>query len=198
MPLNKIVKTELIKIAVNPDGYPDESLPEIAFAGRSNVGKSSLLNSVMNRKDLARTSSKPGKTRTINFYEINNEIRLVDLPGYGYAIASRKEMDNWKKYIETYFRERNNLVAIVQVVDIRHKPSKDDIIMNDFIKASGLKSMVVATKGDKIAKGRYQQAIKEIRTSLNTKDEILVFSSLNKYGVESVRYKLWEVAYGED
>lgn len=198
MPLNKIVKTELIKIAVNPDGYPDETLPEIAFAGRSNVGKSSLLNSVMNRKDLARTSSKPGKTRTINFYEINNEIRLVDLPGYGYAIASQKEMDNWKKYIETYFQERKNLVGIVQVVDIRHKPSKDDIIMNDFIKLSGLKSMVVATKGDKIAKGKYQQAIKEIRTTLNTKDEILAFSSLNKYGVESVRNKLWEVAYGED
>lgn len=198
MPLNKIVKTELIKIAVNPDGYPDETLPEIAFAGRSNVGKSSLLNSVMNRKDLARTSSKPGKTRTINFYEINNEIRLVDLPGYGYAIASQKEMDNWKKYIETYFHERKNLVGIVQVVDIRHKPSKDDIIMNDFIKLSGLKSMVVATKGDKISKGKYQQAIKEIRTTLNTKDEILAFSSLNKYGVESVRNKLWEVAYGED
>ena len=133
LPLNNIKSADLVQIAVKPDQYPDESLPEIAFAGRSNVGKSSLLNGIMNRKSLARTSSKPGKTRTINFYGVNDEIRLVDLPGYGYAIASQKEKENWKVYIETYLESRKNLKGIVLVVDIRHEPTNDDKMMYDYI-----------------------------------------------------------------
>lgn len=193
MPLNKIIKAELIKIAVKPDQYPEESLNEVAFAGRSNVGKSSLLNSLMNRKSLARTSSKPGKTRTINFYEVNDEIRLVDLPGYGYAIASQKEKENWKKYIEDYLSLRESLKAIILVVDIRHVPSNDDAIMYEYIKHYDFKCIIVATKADKIARGKYQAAISQIKKKLNATDEIIPFSSLNKYGLDKVRERLEEL-----
>lgn len=190
MPLNKIIKAELSKIAVKPDQYPEESLPEVAFAGRSNVGKSSLLNGIMNRKSLARTSSKPGKTRTINFYEVNDEIRLVDLPGYGYAIASQKEKENWKKYIEDYLSLRGSLKAIILVVDIRHEPSNDDVIMYEYIKHYDFKCIIVATKADKIARGKYQAAISKIKKKLNATDEIIPFSSLNKYGLDTVKEKI--------
>lgn len=193
MPLNNIKSADLVQIAVKPDQYPDESLPEIAFAGRSNVGKSSLLNGIMNRKSLARTSSKPGKTRTINFYGVNDEIRLVDLPGYGYAIASQKEKENWKVYIETYLERRQNLKGIVLVVDIRHEPTNDDKMMYDYIKHFGFNCLIVATKADKIARGKYQGAVSKIRKKLEAKDEILPFSSLNKFGIDRVREKLDEM-----
>lgn len=193
MPLNNIKSADLVQIAVKPDQYPDESLPEIAFAGRSNVGKSSLLNGIMNRKSLARTSSKPGKTRTINFYGVNDEIRLVDLPGYGYAIASQKEKENWKVYIETYLESRKNLKGIVLVVDIRHEPTNDDKMMYDYIKHFGFNCLIVATKADKIARSKYQGSVSKIRKKLEAKDEILTFSSLNKFGIDRVREKLDEM-----
>lgn len=193
MPLNNIKSADLVQIAVKPDQYPDESLPEIAFAGRSNVGKSSLLNGIMNRKSLARTSSKPGKTRTINFYGVNDEIRLVDLPGYGYAIASQKEKENWKVYIETYLESRQNLKGIVLVVDIRHEPTNDDKMMYDYIKHFGFNCLIVATKADKIARSKYQVAVSKIRKKLEANDEILPFSSLNKFGIDRVREKLDEM-----
>lgn len=193
LPLSNIKSADLVQIAVKPDQYPDESLPEIAFAGRSNVGKSSLLNGIMNRKSLARTSSKPGKTRTINFYGVNEEIRLVDLPGYGYAIASQKEKENWKKYIETYLESRKNLKGIVLVVDIRHEPTNDDKMMYDYIKHFGFNCLIVATKADKIARSKYQGAVSKIRKKLDAKDEILPFSSLNKFGIDRVREKLDEM-----
>ncbi len=191
MPLSNIKSSDLVQIAVKPDQYPDESLPEIAFAGRSNVGKSSLLNGIMNRKSLARTSSKPGKTRTINFYGVNDEIRLVDLPGYGYAIASQKEKENWKVYIETYLESRKNLKAIVLVVDIRHEPTNDDKVMYDWLKHYGYKIVIAATKLDKIKRSQIQKQVSLIRKSLGlgTDDIIIPFSGVEKKGKE----ELWKV-----
>ena len=132
----KIFKAELERVAVKPNQYPDTNLPEIAFAGRSNVGKSSFINSLVNRKSLARTSGKPGKTRTINFYNINDEFRLVDLPGYGYAKVSKEEKEKWGYIIEEYLNNRENLVEVIQLVDIRHSPTKEDIMMHNWLNYS--------------------------------------------------------------
>lgn len=190
MHLNKIVSAELETVAVYPDQYPEPNLPEIALAGRSNVGKSSLLNAVMNRRNLARTSSKPGKTRTINFYNINSVVRLVDLPGYGYAVASKKEKEKWAGYIDTYLTERENLKAIFLILDIRHAPSALDVEMYRYIQYYEIPSLIVATKADKIARGKWDQAKKVIRNTLGTKEEIFPFSSEKKYHLEELRQKI--------
>lgn len=136
--------------AVTSSQYPAGDLPEVAFSGRSNVGKSSLINSLLNRKKLVKVSSTPGKTRTINFFIVNNEIMLVDLPGYGYAAVSKQEKIKWSAMIEDYLMKRNNLKTVVLLVDIRHKPTNDDKIMYDYIKHYKQKVIVVATKLDKI------------------------------------------------
>lgn len=183
MQLDKIISAELEAIAVKPDGYPEANLPEIALAGRSNVGKSSFTNAIMNRKSLARTSSKPGKTRTINFYNVNNILRLVDLPGYGYAATSKDEKDRWADYINTYLETRENLKAIFLIVDIRHEPSALDCAMYDYILHTGIDCVIIATKADKIARGKYDQAKKVIKNKLNAVHEIIPFSSDNKYGM---------------
>ncbi len=187
----KIVKSDLAAIAVNKDQYPQDDLVEIAFAGRSNVGKSSLINSLINRKSLARTSSKPGKTRTINFYIINDEFRLVDLPGYGYAQVSKDEKKKWGVIIEEYLTSRPNLKQIVLVVDIRHSPSKDDKIMYDWIKSFGYKAVIIGTKADKIGKTKIPTHIKMIKNELGVdkEDVVLPYSSDTKYNKESV----WEL-----
>lgn len=187
----KIVKSDLAAIAVNKDQYPQDDLVEIAFAGRSNVGKSSLINSLINRKSLARTSSKPGKTRTINFYIINDQFRLVDLPGYGYAQVSKDEKKKWGVIIEEYLTSRPNLKQIVLVVDIRHSPSKDDKIMYDWIKSFGYKAVIIGTKADKIGKTKIPTHIKMIKNELGVdkEDVVLPYSSDTKYNKESV----WEL-----
>src|SRR5690554_7613815 len=131
----KINKSDLQAMAVNKEGYPDDQLPEIAFAGRSNVGKSSFINTMLNRVNLARTSGKPGKTRTVNFYIINDSFRFVDLPGYGYAQVSKTEKKKWGDLIETYLNKRENLREVVLIVDIRHEPTDQDLLMYNWIKS---------------------------------------------------------------
>lgn len=183
----KIKSSELEKIAVKTDQYPQDSLAEIALAGRSNVGKSSFINSFLNRKKLAYTSSKPGKTRTLNFYRVNNLFRFVDLPGYGYAKASGKELDKWADIINTYLASRENLVEVFQVVDIRHKPTAQDVQMYDWIISSGFKGYVIATKADKISRNKRAKHIKLIEQSLNlpSKELILPYSSEKKEGIDA-------------
>lgn len=184
----KINKSELECVAVRPAQYPAVNVPEIAFAGRSNVGKSSLLNLITGRKALARVSGSPGKTRTINFYLCNDEFRIVDLPGYGYAKVSKAESEKWGKMMEDYLEHRDNLLKVVQLVDIRHKPSAQDVQMYDYLKYFGLDGIVVATKADKVSNNEKQKCLKEIRNTLGMgKDDIIIpCSALKKTGHEEV------------
>ena len=186
----KITNSEIVISAVSPKQYPDDGKPEFAFVGRSNVGKSSVINTMLNRKNLARVSSSPGKTRTINFYLVNKEFYLVDLPGYGYTKVSKSEKANWGRMIETYLQSRKNLYEVILLVDIRHEPTADDKMMYDWIKHYGYGTVVIATKSDKISRGNYQKHFKIIRKKLGmaAKDKIIPISSLKKEGVD----KLWE------
>lgn len=187
----KINKSELDKIAVLPSQYPEDTLLEIAFAGRSNVGKSSFINSMINRVNLARTSGKPGKTRTINFYIINDSFRFVDLPGYGYAQVSMSEREKWAKIIEEYLTTRENLKEVVLVVDIRHEPTNDDLMMYEWIRSFGYRGIVIATKADKISRGHWQKHRSVIKKKLGIEDSSLIipYSSEKKLNKE----KVWEV-----
>ncbi len=169
------VNASLLSTAVKPEQYPDTFVPEIAFAGRSNVGKSSLINCLTNRTKLARTSSSPGKTAVINFYDIDGRFRLVDLPGYGYAKVSKAERDKWANMIETYLSDRYNLVAVIQLVDARHKPSQDDITMMNWIKSIGYTPIVVATKIDKLKKSEIEKNLTEIYNCLGLDDNSILF-----------------------
>lgn len=178
----KIVNPTLEKIAVKPDQYPHSDLPEIALAGRSNVGKSSLINSLVNRKNLARTSAKPGKTRTVNFYNVDEKFRLVDLPGYGYAAVSKSDKDDWAQIIDTYLHSRENLREVILLVDIRHEPTDNDLMMYQWILEMGFSGYVVATKLDKVGKSRLQQYIKVVANKLQIEDrkKIIYYSSETK------------------
>ncbi|SEF84766.1 GTP-binding protein [Caloramator fervidus] len=180
----KIRKAELEKVAVSPDQYPTTGRPEIALAGRSNVGKSSLINTLVNIRGLARTSSSPGKTRTINFYNINNDFYLVDLPGYGYAKVSKEERKKWGKMIEEYLNNREELKLIVLLVDSRHQPTEDDKLMLNYIRHSGKKLVVVATKIDKLSNNELFKNINMIKKELNlTEEDIFIpFSSVKRTG----------------
>lgn len=175
----KVTSSEIVISAVKPEQYPKAPMPEFALAGRSNVGKSSFINKMINRKNLARTSSKPGKTQTLNFFIINNMLHFVDVPGYGYAKAPKTERDSWGKMIETYLSTREQLKAVIMIVDLRHAPSKDDIAMYEYFKHHDLPCVVVATKADKIPKGKWQKHQKVVRDTLqmDKSDEILLFSS---------------------
>ncbi|MCX7884368.1 MAG: ribosome biogenesis GTP-binding protein YihA/YsxC [Caloramator sp.] len=183
-----IKKAELAATAVAASQYPKEGYPEIAFVGRSNVGKSSLINSLLNRKSLARISSVPGKTRTINFYNINDEFYFVDLPGYGYAKVSKEEKKKWAGIIEGYLFSRNELKIIFLLVDIRHEPTEDDKLMLQWIKSSNHKYAVVATKSDKLSKNMMIKNINIIKKSLMLKEEDLLipFSSKTKQNREEI------------
>ncbi|MBQ3520513.1 MAG: YihA family ribosome biogenesis GTP-binding protein [Firmicutes bacterium] len=183
-----IKKSDLETVAVKPSQYPPENLKEIAFAGRSNVGKSSLLNLITNRKKLARVSGSPGKTRTINFYIINDEFRVVDLPGYGYAKVSKSMSEGWGDMMETYLGNRPNLVKVIQLVDIRHAPSKQDVEMYNYLRHYGLDGIVVATKADKISRNQLPKHIKEIRQTLklSSDDKVIPVSALKKTGYEEL------------
>ena len=184
----KINRSEIETVAVKPSQYPAADKPEIAFAGRSNVGKSSLLNLLTGRKSLARVSGSPGKTRTINFYLINDEFRIVDLPGYGYARVSKSESRSWGEMMESYLEKRPNLVKVIQLVDIRHKPSAQDVQMYDYLKYYGLDGVVVATKADKISNNEKQKNTKVIRETLGmSKDDIIVpVSALKRTGQDKL------------
>ena len=183
-----IKRSDLETVAVKPSQYPPENLKEIAFAGRSNVGKSSLLNLITNRKKLARVSGSPGKTRTINFYIINDEFRVVDLPGYGYAKVSKSMSEGWGDMMETYLGNRPNLVKVIQLVDIRHAPSKQDVEMYNYLRHYGLDGIVVATKADKISRNQQPKHIKEIRQTLklSSDDKVIPVSALKKTGYEEL------------
>jgi len=183
-----IKKAELVAVTAKKEQYPTEDKKEIAFAGRSNVGKSSLLNLLTNRKSLARVSGNPGKTRTINFYDINDAFRIVDLPGYGYAKVSKSISAGWGEMIETYLKNREGLVKVVQLVDIRHAPSTLDIQMYDYLKHFQLDGLVVATKADKISRNEMARSLMVIRKTLGMAPEDLVIpvSTLNKTGHEDL------------
>lgn len=184
----RITKSDIETVAVKPSQYPPENLKEIAFAGRSNVGKSSLLNLLTGRKKLAKVSGNPGKTRTINFFLINDEFRIVDLPGYGYAKVSKSVSESWGDMMETYIENRPNLVKIVQLVDIRHEPSKQDVHMYGYLKHFGLDGIVVATKADKVSRNQIPGQVKLIRQTLglNKDDRVIPVSALKKTGHEEL------------
>ena len=184
----KIKSIELETVCGITSTLPNNNLPEIAFAGKSNVGKSSLLNTLVNRKSLARTSQSPGKTQTINFYNLNKECYLVDLPGYGYAQVSQSVREQWGKMIEKYLRTSKQLKAVFLLIDIRHEPSGNDVMMYDWIVANGYEPIIICTKADKISKGATQKNLKIIREKLKCKKNTVMipFSALNKSGKEEI------------
>ena len=183
-----IKNVELETVCGITSKIPDNTLPEIAFAGKSNVGKSSLINALMNRQSLARTSSSPGKTQTINFYNINSEMYLVDLPGYGYAKVSEAEKAKWGKMIENYLHTSKQLRAVFLLIDIRHEPGKNDKTMYDWIVYQGYQPIIIATKLDKLKRSQVQKAIKVVRTGLGLKgsDIVIPFSAETKQGREEI------------
>ncbi|MCM3692226.1 MULTISPECIES: ribosome biogenesis GTP-binding protein YihA/YsxC [Neobacillus] len=187
----KVVSSDIVISAVRPAQYPETDLPEFALAGRSNVGKSSFINKMLNRKGLARISSKPGKTQTLNFYLINEILHFVDVPGYGYAKVSKSERAAWGKMIETYFTSREQLRAAVLIVDLRHPPTQDDVMMYDFLKHYDIPCVVIATKADKIPRGKWQKYLKVTKETLDIdeNDHIVLFSSETGEGKD----KAWSI-----
>ena len=181
-----VKEAEIVMSAVDPKQYPDTGFAEIALAGRSNVGKSSFINKLINRKALARTSSKPGKTQTLNFYLINNSFYFVDVPGYGYAKVSKTERAKWGQMLETYFTQRDTLRHVFLVVDFRHEPTEDDIQMKDFIEYYNLPYSVIATKCDKIPRGKWNQHFYRIKKALNlpSDESLIMFSKETGEGFE--------------
>ena len=183
-----IKKVELETVCGYTSKLPDNDKPEIAFAGKSNVGKSSLINSLMNRKSLARISSQPGKTQTINFYNINDAMYLTDLPGYGYAKVSQKEKEKWGKMIENYLNNSKQLRAVFLLIDIRHDPSANDKMMYEWIVYQGFHPIIVATKMDKIKRSQLQKQIKAVKVGLDVEPDTIIipFSAVTKQGREEI------------
>ena len=178
---------EILLSAANKSHYPQDEIPEIALAGRSNVGKSSFINTLLNRKTLARTSGKPGKTQLLNFFNIDNQLRFVDAPGYGYAKVSKTERAKWGRMIEEYLTTRENLRAVVSLVDFRHEPSADDVQMYEFLKYYEIPVIVVATKADKIPRSKWNkhESVIKKRLDFDKNDDFLIFSSVNKDGLDA-------------
>lgn len=188
MDINHIQYAEIEISAVSPKQYPSSGFPEIALAGRSNVGKSSFINTMVNRKKLARTSGKPGKTRTLNFFNIEEELYFVDVPGYGYAKVSKQEQSKWGEIMNLYFSGRDELVLTVLLLDLRHKPTEHDIQMYDFLKYYHLPVLVVGTKADKIKKSKRNKQVSLLKKTLELEpeDSILVFSSVTNEGKQEI------------
>lgn len=195
-----IKKAELETVCGITSKLPENSMPEVAFSGKSNVGKSSLINALMNRKSLARTSSQPGKTQTINFYNVNDSIYFVDLPGYGYARANENVKAQWGKMIENYLHQSQQLKAVFLLIDIRHKPSDNDCVMYDWILDHGFKPIIIATKLDKINRSQIQKQVKLLRETLRAgKDtRIVPFSATTKQGREEIYEIIEEILQGAD
>jgi GTP-binding protein len=193
-----IKKAEYVASAVKPDQYPQDNKPEIAMAGRSNVGKSSLINRFLGRRNLARTGGTPGKTQTLNFYCINDAWYFVDLPGYGYAKVAKEVKSRWGKMMEDYLGRRGNLLAVIQIVDIRHLPSTEDQEMQDWLRRKGIPVLVVATKADKIPRGKWPQHLKKIALSLSIEDWqlILPFSAETGLGREELHEAVEQILQG--
>lgn len=197
MPSNTEKKPKVIKqaeldiVCGVTSRLPDTGMPEVAFAGKSNVGKSSLINGLMNRKSLARTSGQPGKTQTINFYKVNREMYLVDLPGYGYARVSQSEKEKWGKMIERYLHTSRNLKAVFLLIDIRHAPSANDCQMYEWILHNGFRPIIIATKLDKLKRSQVQMNLKILREGLRLEKDVTVipFSAETKQG----REEIWEL-----
>ncbi|MGR3765238.1 ribosome biogenesis GTP-binding protein YihA/YsxC [Rossellomorea sp. NS-SX7] len=186
----KVNQVELVISAVRPEQYPEGDLPEFALAGRSNVGKSSFINKMISRNSMARISSKPGKTQTLNFYKIEETLYYVDVPGYGYAKVSKKEREAWGKMIETYITSRDQLRAVILIVDLRHPPTSDDVMMYDFLKHYGIPCIIIATKADKIPKSKWQKHLKVTKETFDLEqgDELIMFSSETGLGKD----KAWD------
>lgn len=183
-----IKKAELETVCGITSKFPDNSEPEIVFAGKSNVGKSLLINALMNRKSLARTSGKPGKTQTINYYKVNDEIYFVDLPGYGYANANLATREKWGKMIERYLHTSKQIKCIFLLIDIRHEPGKNDKQMYDWIVYNGYSPVIIATKLDKLKRSQIAKCIKAVREGLGLQKEVVLipFSSETKQGKKEV------------
>jgi len=188
-----IVHAALGVTAVEPKQFPESDRIEVAFVGRSNVGKSSMINAMLGRKSLVRTSQSPGKTRTINFFEVEEDWYFVDLPGYGYAKVSRSESEKWGDMIEGYLKNRPQMAAIVLLLDIRHEPTENDKMLYDWCKHYELPVILVATKSDKLKRSQLQKHMAIIRRGLEATEQVLPFSSLTKAG----REELWKVLDGK-
>ncbi|MDA8227342.1 MAG: ribosome biogenesis GTP-binding protein YihA/YsxC [Desulfitobacterium hafniense] len=190
-----IRSAEYVGSAVKPEQYPSAGMPEIALAGRSNVGKSSLINKFLNRKNLARVGATPGKTQTLNFYRVNNTWFFVDLPGYGYAKVSKQLKDQWGQMMQTYFSKRVNLRAVIQVVDIRHEPSVEDKEMHEFLIKAQVPTLVVATKADKISRGQWAKHLSLIAKAFDISDWHLVlpYSAESGLGVDELHEAIEQV-----
>lgn len=190
----KVTQAEIVISAVQQSQYPEDNLPEIVLLGRSNVGKSSFINTLIQRKGLARTSSQPGKTQTMNFYKINDAFYFVDMPGYGYAKVSKKEREKWGVMIEEYLQKRENMVLVLLLIDSRHEPTEDDRLMYDWLTYYGLDPVIIATKADKISKVRQKKAVDNIFNTLRPRkrSDVILFSAATKMGKDEA----WEVIEG--
>ncbi len=179
----------LIISAVKKAQYPDTGLTEVALSGRSNVGKSTFINSMIGRKNMTRTSQQPGKTQTLNFYNIDEQLIFVDVPGYGYAKVSKVQREKFGKMIEEYITQRENLKLVIQLVDLRHQPTEDDVLMYNYLKHFDIPTLVICTKEDKIAKGKVQKHIKRIKDKLELEpgDNIISYSSIKN----SKQQEIW-------
>ncbi|WP_367294823.1 ribosome biogenesis GTP-binding protein YihA/YsxC [Levilactobacillus yonginensis] len=191
---------ELVMSAVDPVQYPTTGYPEIALVGRSNVGKSSLTNVLINRNSYARTSSQPGKTQTLNFYNVEDQLYFVDVPGYGYAKVSKSEREKWGQMIETYLTQRDQLRGVVSLIDARHAPTEADVTMYQWLAYYEIPTLIVATKADKIARGKWNQTVSQIKKTLNlpSTDNIVMFSAPKKSGKDDVWNWIEQQAFGEE
>lgn len=188
----KITNVEFVTSAVRRSQYPNDKKAEFLLVGRSNVGKSSFINTLVNRKNLARISSIPGKTQTLNFYLINEEFYLVDVPGYGFAKVSKVLKNKFGLIIEDYLKERDNLKMVFMLIDFRHKPTNDDVLMYDYLKYYNIPVTVIATKSDKVSKNSYEKNKKIIRDTLkmDSADKVILFSTVSKLGKQEVHDKI--------
>jgi GTP-binding protein len=188
------LNADYLKSAYYPKDYPETDLPEIAFVGRSNVGKSSMINTLLGRKKLVKVSQKPGKTRSINWFTVEDKLLFVDLPGYGYAKVSKKDRQLWGQIIETYLKERTNLKACVLIYDIRRKPSEEDLNMLEWLKYYNILPLLVLTKADKLSNNQIAKQLKIISETANVdKKDFFIFSAVNKKGKDEVWNKIEEI-----